>query len=245
MGSPKEYHVVVNRSIVALVALFGLMALVFAFVAPASAQVNGAPASVTSPGFGGRAINGTRPSVTSVGPVGPVQNSRGVFFGPGVPQVPRNPEGRHRHHHEGGFVPSIAYAVPVPYAVDMNGNGDDNAAAEEESDPEYQGGPTVFDRRGSGERSYVPPVSDVPRAHPSPVPASEISEPIAPEPTTLVFKGGRQLEVGNYAIVGSTLFDLTPGHSRKIPLADLDIDATRKVNDDRGVTFQIPMMQGN
>src|SRR5664279_1896679 len=99
MGSPKEYHVVVNRSIVALVALFGLMALVFAFVAPASAQVNGAPASVTSPGFGGRAINGTRPSVTSVGPVGPVQNSRGVFFGPGVPQVPLNPEGRHRHHH--------------------------------------------------------------------------------------------------------------------------------------------------
>jgi hypothetical protein len=34
--------------------------------------------------------------------------------------------------------------------------------------------------------------------------------------------------------------DLTRGHSRKIPLTDLDLEATRKQNDDRGVTFQVP-----
>ena len=39
---------------------------------------------------------------------------------------------------------------------------------------------------------------------------------------------------------GSTLFDLTPGHRRRILIADLDLDATRKQNDERGVTFQLP-----
>jgi hypothetical protein len=56
----------------------------------------------------------------------------------------------------------------------------------------------------------------------------------------LVFKEGRQLEVGNYAIVGQTLFDLTLGHARKIALVDLDLDATRQLNESRGVTFQLP-----
>jgi hypothetical protein len=36
------------------------------------------------------------------------------------------------------------------------------------------------------------------------------------------------------------LFDLTPGHARRVALADLDLEATRKQNDDRGVTFQLP-----
>jgi hypothetical protein len=48
------------------------------------------------------------------------------------------------------------------------------------------------------------------------------------------------LELGNYAIIGSTLFDLTPGHPRRVALAELDLEATRKENDDRGVVFQPP-----
>jgi len=48
------------------------------------------------------------------------------------------------------------------------------------------------------------------------------------------------LEVGNYAIQGTTLFDLTSGHPRKIAIADLDLEATRQQNDDRGVVFQLP-----
>jgi hypothetical protein len=48
------------------------------------------------------------------------------------------------------------------------------------------------------------------------------------------------MEVGNYAIQGATLFDLTPGHKRKVALMDLDLEATRRQNDERGVTFQLP-----
>jgi hypothetical protein len=58
--------------------------------------------------------------------------------------------------------------------------------------------------------------------------------------TVLVFKDGHQSDVLNYAIVGDTLFDFAEGRTRKILLADLDLKATQKANDDRGVDFQIP-----
>jgi len=44
----------------------------------------------------------------------------------------------------------------------------------------------------------------------------------------------------NYAIVGDTLFDFGTGRTKKILLTDLDLKATQKANDDRGVDFQIP-----
>jgi len=115
---------------------------------------------------------------------------------------------------------------------------------ESNNDAEYQGGPTVFDRRGSGARSYVPPVQDPPAAHSAPEVEQAYAAPASPEPappsTTLVFKDGHQLEISNYAVVGMTLFDLTPGHSRKIPLADLDLEGTQKQNEQQGVVFQLP-----
>jgi len=69
--------------------------------------------------------------------------------------------------------------------------------------------------------------------------ADSASEP-PPRPTTLVFQDGHQLEVDNYAIVSQTLYDLTPGHPRKIALADLDLAATEKQNDEHGICFQLP-----
>ena len=127
--------------------------------------------------------------------------------------------------------------MPVPYAVDVS-----DADTPDDEDAEYQGGPTVFDRRGSGPDSYVPPSSAGPSQHHAAV-AQSVSQtdPEPPQPpTTLVFKDGHQLEVNNYAIVSQTLYDLTPGHPRKIALADLDLPATEKQNDDHGVTFQLP-----
>jgi hypothetical protein len=34
---------------------------------------------------------------------------------------------------------------------------------------------------------------------------------------------------------------MTPGHARKVPLKDLDLEATRRENDEHGVTFQLPL----
>jgi len=69
----------------------------------------------------------------------------------------------------------------------------------------------------------------------------ELAEPVAVQPpTVLIFKDGHHSDVLNYAIVGDTLFDFADGRTRKILLADLDLPATHKANDDRGVDFQIP-----
>jgi hypothetical protein len=65
----------------------------------------------------------------------------------------------------------------------------------------------------------------------------------APSPTVLIFRDRHQKELSNYAIVGQNLVDLTPQHHEKIPLANLDLPATIKANDDRGVTFRVPEAQ--
>ena len=240
MSSKLEYHVRVRHSTLAPVARFSLIAvpvfllafLIFSVTA-SPAQVNGAPASVTSPGFGGRAVNGPPASVTSLGPHG-YSGPRASFSST---PFEGSRDGNHlrRHHSER---PAVVYAVPVPYAVDPGPADYDNG---HDSDSDYQGGPTVFDRRGSGAESYVPPVRNM---SPPDAATSRDSDSAAPDPpqvpTLLVFKDGHRLEVGNYAIVGVTLFDLTPGHARKVPVADLDLDATVKQNYDRGVIFQLP-----
>ena len=67
------------------------------------------------------------------------------------------------------------------------------------------------------------------------------NRPTAQEPATaLVFRDQHVLEVRNYAISGGTLWVLGDQQAKKIPLAQLDLDATAKMNDDRGVDFQLP-----
>jgi len=236
MTSSLEYDVSVRHSIPASVALFSLLAVPSVFISNSHAQVNGAPASVTSPGFGGRAVNGTRTSVTSLGPRGYAPDSRVTFSTSNHPPADGH---RHHRHHYVEYTPPVVYAVPVPYAIDIGATDDDDTA--DDSDADYQGGPTIFDRRGSGADSYVPPVRNVPTPHSV---QSADAAPPAPEPpqvpTLLVFKDGHKIEVGNYAIIAATLFDLTPGHSRKVAISDLDLEATRKQNDERGITFQLP-----
>ena len=62
-----------------------------------------------------------------------------------------------------------------------------------------------------------------------------------PQPTTvLVFRDRHTEEVGNYAIVGPTLWIFTEQQARKVLVDNLDIAATKKANDDRGVDFRLP-----
>lgn len=237
MTNPLEYHVSVRHSLSASVLALGLVLGPAFLVQNSQAQINGAPASVTSQGFGGHSINGTPSSVTSLGQRGFSPHSGVTFSSRSPMQNPNRPNAPHHRRHSSQFNTPLLYAYPVPYAVDEGAPQDYS----DENDSAYQGGPTVLDRRGSGERSYVPPVSDSNSSYTSARPQSPPADPEpAGDPTLLVFRDGHQLEVGNYAIVGSTLFDLTPGHSRKVPLSDLDLEATRKQNDDRGVVFQLP-----
>jgi hypothetical protein len=247
-----EYDWFVRRLNPATVAVLAL----FLLVPAAPAQLNGGPPSVTSNGFGGSTgPRGMAPSVTSIGfgapgraaPMPPSVTSPGFSrIGPGFTSRPNFPH----HEHPNGARHSRAralYAVPYyyPYGYDSGESyaGDDPAEAE---DDEYQGGPTIFDRRGPGTSrpaadDYAERRQTQPTAAPSAGAAAE-DEPVSAQPDTLlVFKDGHQLEISNYAIVGTTLFDLTEGHHQKIPLSDLNLTATAKENDDRGIDFRLPL----
>ena len=64
-----------------------------------------------------------------------------------------------------------------------------------------------------------------------------------PEPedaVTLIFKDGRPpLQIHNYMLSRTTLY-VRDQHKQDIPVADLDLVATEKVNRDAGVDFKLP-----
>jgi hypothetical protein len=244
-----------NSATVAALALVAGAWIYLALAPVANAQINGTPASVTSPNFGGHlnSAPGVPASITSVGPRGiqprnPFPNQPGCCRNPSFP-VNANPPNNHRHHRQRGqFFPGGG-AVYVPYAYPVVGEPDpgDAVADQPENQPEddYRGGPTIFDRRGPGEpaRSYVdayPPPRRPQEAEAAPAPPpAETPVPDQPQ-TLLVFKDGHQLEVQNYAVIGDTLYDLTPGHHHKIALDELDLTSTAKQNDERGIDFRLP-----
>lgn len=250
MAADLGYDSGVKRLIAAMVAAFALV------LTPGLAgQAHGVPASVSSIGFGGnfKSSAGVPASVTSIGPRG--LTPHGQFFNQPAccinPLFPTNvnPPLFQRHHHRqfSGGLPlvGVPYAVPyaVPYGVEEEPVADDSQAQAED----YRGGPTIFDRRGPGRPPRNEYAEDRYERAPRESRASEVepapadNAPVANLPeTVLVFKDGHSIEVGNYAIVGAMLHDLTPGHPRKIPLADLDLTATAKQNDDRGVDFRLP-----
>lgn len=221
-------------------------------VFPALAQTNfkggpgsvfhGVPPSVTSFGFGGQpGFHGVPASVTSLG-----FGSNGFHLHNGFGRPVFVGHSGFRRHHPGFAQPGFfggGFYIPYAYPFyDEMGTGVDDSM---ENDAGY--GPTVFDRSG---QPQAPPANPAPseedyraelRAKAEAAPAPQAEQPVAEQPpTVLVFKDGHQQEVGNYAIVGSTLYDLSNGHSRKVALAELDLKATVKQNDQRGVDFELP-----
>ena len=226
------------------------LALTVATTLPIQAQINGVPASVTSLGFGGSTNPnpGVRASVTSLGPNG-YGNNRPFFgdccanfFWP-VNPVPGPSSGHHRRrdrdrardkdadgHRDHNFVALGVEPVYVPYAAAEDEESDDDVP-----DIDYSRGAGPLSPDSSGERKGT---------HKSMAyaePARKADRPVSAQPATvLVFKDGHRSEVLNYAVVGDMLFDFAADRTHKVPLADLDLAATQKTNEDRGVDFQIP-----
>jgi hypothetical protein len=246
-----RYDSCMSRLLRWMVTGFGAGLLATTFMA---AQINGVPGSVTSIGFGGHGnkISGVPASVTSLGPNG--FGSRSPFFNEPTccinPLFPINsnpPIFSRRHHRFSGFVGVPVYTMPYTPVIVVQ------SAEAEPAEEDYIGGPTIFDRRGSGPASrdeYDPRYedrsadrlrSDEGERHSAPEQVAQPA-PLADQPqTVLVFKDGHQLEVQNYAVIGDLLYDLTPGHRRKVALAELDLIATAQQNDDRGIDFELPV----
>jgi hypothetical protein len=76
-------------------------------------------------------------------------------------------------------------------------------------------------------------------ALPAPVVAPEAGAEERPPAAVLVYRDGHQGEVQNYAILGQTLWVFTSQTTHRIPLADLDLEATVKANAERGIDFPL------
>ncbi|MBZ5569723.1 MAG: hypothetical protein LAN64_17990 [Acidobacteriia bacterium] len=233
---------------------------------PAMGQIRGMPASVTSMAPGRSSNPGPPASVTSLGPHGyptncsaggisplissalgctPIQFTTG-YYSPDPRDRGRVNQHPRRHNQGSSYYPVyVPYAYPVAVAVEPE--------EEQEAEPDPPA-PTIFEHRATSERmpadnsrygthyldaresqkpEPVPEVSDN-RVMPSTTPAQEQF------PVLLIYRDGHEQEVRNYAIVGQTLYDLGAFVAHRVPLADLNLPATIKANDDRGVEFALP-----
>ncbi len=216
---------------------------------PASAQHGGPPTSNTYNGH----FLAPAPSVTSIGGIG------ASHLPPPLPSVTSLPNynfqyhygygrynsNRYSHNNGRGYYGGWSYAVPYYYPADTSAYGYDYVGA----GPDLYSGPPlgpndpmlhmIVEQPPDGrygpppdERAYVQP--------PAPQPLSTPAPEVKPgEPTVLVFHNGKKQEVTNYAIMGDTLYVFDDGR-KKIALADLDLPATVKANDDRGMEFKVP-----
>ncbi len=164
------------------------------------------------------------------------------------------------------YVPTYAYPYGYyPYQPEPVEDVVDDSATTAAPEPPAR---TIFERRSSsipadaqadttGDSRYGEHYLDsreAGRAQPKQTPdrpadeqASRQTTAAAAEPpetlpnTVLIFRDGHRAEVRDYAIVGATLYELGTAHvMKKIPLATLDLNATRKENELNGVDFHLP-----
>ncbi len=131
------------------------------------------------------------------------------------------------------------YAAPDTYAYP--GQGADPYAGQQPPDA-YS--PQPSDAYGPPPADGSSPMVYAPYPYYNAAPSVTVINPPAPQPqedvVTLVFKDGRPPEqIRNYALTRSAL--LLPGqHMREIPLDDIDLLTTERVNRALGVDFRLP-----
>ncbi len=224
-------------------------------------QLHGSPPSITSIRPGTGVSNYPAPSVTSMGPNGAdgVSSYEISPYNPnllslGNPQftgLSRHAGTRHRIGNRGfrsAVVPAVVpyyvpYYMPAPgYPLIYPGVAAP-ATSSDDSTPDYETAAAQPDPPAAD-----PPVKPAGDAAPvsSPDPPADASTASAQEEATiLIFRDGHRMEIHNYAIAGDQVLNFSNMGPRRIPLSDLDIAATQRANDERGVEFQVPAAGGH
>jgi len=218
----------------------------------------GVPASVTSLGPNGYTGGCSQPGCgAGFYPFFPIGSTPNTIAKPGHNGHHGGGHGGTHHGtgHSGGYV-YVPYAYAVPVEVGPDDVAPEEAGQPAEPDPPA---PTVFEHRANvqpaGNSSDPARYGDhyldsrEPRANSAdttadPTPKHLNLSPVSEEkiPVVIVFKDGHQQEInnGNYAIVGEMLYDLSGPIAHKIKLADLDLEQTVQMNEQRGVEFNLP-----
>src|SRR5271157_743755 len=234
-----------------LAAALGLaVGTVVLLAAPSAAQMHGPPATTTIGGhflapppsvtsLAGRYMPPPLPSVTSI------PNYGYTRWYPNGPYFKGYYRGRGYGYGRGG----LSYAVPYYIPLDASGYGYDYVGGPDL----YSGPPTgpndpifhmVVEQPGVRYPSSDPDLAQAPPAFAQPAPQQQSAarEAKPNDPSVLVFRDGHQQEVSNYAIMGQTVY-VFDTRAQKIALADLDVPANIKANDDRGLEFNIPQQK--
>lgn len=152
---------------------------------------------------------------------------------------------RYRRPYRPVYAGAAVYGVPVYAAPDYWGYPDlgfyDDSAAAEPAVPypspdDSAVAPLPAEPLPPVERAEASPADTYRPAYVSPGP-----EPPVEPATTLVYKNGRPSEqIHNYLLTAKTLYVLDSSRRREIPLDEVDLAATQKVNQEAGVDFQVP-----
>jgi hypothetical protein len=141
-----------------------------------------------------------------------------------------------------GVSPWGFYGYPSYYGYPYYDTYDSSADAYPENN--YAGG--YDDQSGQMAQDKIDRLEDEVaelREQRSPARSSAVSKPEIRTSTVLVFQDKHTREVLNYAIVGETLWVFDAQKAAKLPVDSLDVPATIKANDDRGVDFRLPDQQ--
>jgi hypothetical protein len=185
--------------------------------------------------FNNPCAGGVTPLIPSaMGCTNPAFNT---FVGAGGVQVGGTVNTGRRHQPRGFAAPVyVPYAYPYPVVVEDTTQPEAYADTAEPDPP----APTIFERRPQ----YMPYAAEDSSGYsraPRPAAAAAPEEPARPQvATVLIYRDGHEEEVSNYAIMGSTLYNLGTFVAQRIPLERLDLKATVKANEDRGVDFALP-----
>lgn len=152
------------------------------------------------------------------------------------------------------------YGYPYPYVIDpgfydwgdTSDNDDDrgesvgyapdadNGAPYADSQQGYYPqSPYTQDANASQQPSYGPPYQ---QQSPHPQSYAQAAAPeSAEEPITVIFKDGRASKaMRNYMMTSTVLTDVDPQHFERIPLDEIDIPATERINRKHGIDFEVP-----
>jgi len=170
-------------------------------------------------------------------------SSSGAFHGGSFGRSSRvhvrsgNSYSNHRGFYGRGYYPYAAY-----YPYGYYGWYDDPLAynTQDEDQDVYASVPYPAEPEDSGLQRDVQALNGKVDRLQADVEARNRPKPDAEPETALVFRDQHVEQVRNYAISGGMLWVLNERAAKKIPLDQLDLDATVKMNDNRGVDFQVP-----
>jgi hypothetical protein len=237
-------------------AFFILVAFALSIAQAQQVESHGPAASVLSPTTSGTA-HGTPASVLS--PTPPQTANGRVFFDPHRSRI-RFGKPLGRRHPRKEIIP-VPIFIPGYAAPDYVASESEEAAASEEYTPDpnaasgtdadalrdayYRGAHDALARQQADSRYGEHYLDSREKAGSKPAPddSGASAKPESTEqapPTVFIFKDGHKLQTQNYAIVGQTLYDLSNNQVHKIQLAEIDLDATKKANDDLGIPLRLP-----